>query len=209
MNADGRKPGEPIGSQPRWKILYDGLNNLRDTQLLSYTDMGDLLGLDPEKANDRSAIYQALRKAIEELRRQTRKVVRIERGHGCRLATAEQVLVVARRHQGRAAREVAVAHDKVSAIDTSGLDSTTARLVEATRIGFARQSEMIRQLDVRQDRLDAALEALGVHQQKIDERVDGTQAELRQLKEQIARIEAATQDQQQGFPPKPVFKAGQ
>ncbi|MFY1633658.1 hypothetical protein ACN27F_10295 [Solwaraspora sp. WMMB335] len=173
-----RRPGQPVGTVPRWQILVAAMSRLQPGDILSYDEMGQLLGLDPaDHTGGRQAIHAAARKAAEVLLTQDRKVFAVARGRGYQHARPNQVLDLAHRHQARAVAEVTDAHTKVDTIDLTSVDATTARLVQATATGFAHQAAMMRQFDVRQDRLDTAMAAL----QQIP-RTGDAQTELHQLR---------------------------
>src|SRR4051812_5680207 len=104
--APGRKPGQPVGEQARWRVLYNKLNELEIGGYLSYEDMGLALDLNHLDPRDKSIIYQALRKALDELQDQEHKVFRMLRGHGYQRATATEVLTLAQGHQARAVAEI-------------------------------------------------------------------------------------------------------
>jgi hypothetical protein len=191
------KPGRPAGELPRWRLLYDAMATLKPGDLLRYEEMGELLGLDFLEPKGKQAILGGARKAAEQLRQQEKMVFRIVRGHGYEVAQPAQVIELARRHQARAVAEVEAGHAKIEAIDLAQVDVTTARLIEATAMGFARQAVMMRQLDVRQDRLETAMAAVSVTAQaaftRVEEtstRVEANQAEIQQLQRRLAELEA-------------------
>ncbi|WP_148083819.1 hypothetical protein [Micromonospora sp. Llam0] len=137
------------------------MSRLQPGDILSYDEMGQLLDLDPaDHTGGRQAIHAAARKAAEVLLTQRRTVFTVARGRGYQHARPDQVLDLAHRHQARAVAEVTDAHTKVDTIDLTSVDVTTARLVQATATGLAHQAAMMRQLDVRQNRLDTAMAAL-------------------------------------------------
>jgi hypothetical protein len=186
-----------VGEVPRWRVLYDAMNMLADEATLSYPRMGELLGLDPANRKDMGLIAQAARKAATVLRDRDRRIAKLVRGQGYQLAGTEQVLVLAQRHQSRAVAEVEAGACVVDTIDLSTLDATTARLVQATAIGFARQAAVMRAMDVRQQRLETAMAALetttthtATRVEETSTRVEQTQAELRQLRDRIAELES-------------------
>jgi hypothetical protein len=175
---------------------------LKPGDLIRYEQLGDLLGLDFQEARDKQAIVGAARKAVNELQQHERAVLRIVRGHGYQVAEPGQVIELARRHQARAVAEVEAGRGKVETIDLSRVDVTTARLVEATAMAFGRQAVMMRQLDIRQDRLETAMAAVTVTAQtaitRVEEtatRVDETQAEIGQLRQQITELESRQRGQ--------------
>jgi uncharacterized HAD superfamily protein len=191
--VEPRRPGEVA----RWRILYDAMFKLKPGDLITYADMGDMLGLDIDVTAHKAMLHGALRKAVDELLARHRMVFHLVRGRGYQVARPGQVIEVARQHQARAFVEIESGHTKIEAIDTTQVDNTTARLIEATAIGFARQAVIMRQLDVRQNRLETAMAALAVTANtavsRADEtatRVDATEAELTELRKRIAELEA-------------------
>jgi uncharacterized coiled-coil protein SlyX len=201
----------PIGDLPRWQIVYQAMNQLGGGETLTYTRMGELLNLDPSNRKQMPLIAQAAKKAADVLRDRDRRIATVVRGHGYQLADTEQVLVLAQRHQTRAVAEVEAGATAVDTIDLSSLDATTARLVQATAMGFARQAAFMRTMDIRQQRLEttmAALETTTTHTAnqaaETSIRVDQTQAELAHLRQRLAALESAPA----GPPPVPAPFAG-
>jgi hypothetical protein len=139
-------------------VLFDQLDTLQPGELLRYEDMGNLLGLDFQERQDYLAIMAAARKAVDELRSQGNKVFKVVRGHGLERAAVGQVIALAQRQQARAAAAVETGHQMVSTINLNELDPTMANVVRATVMAFERQAAFMRQLDVRQDRLQAAID---------------------------------------------------
>ncbi|WP_432829342.1 hypothetical protein [Dactylosporangium sp. CA-092794] len=203
-----RRPGQPIGALPRWQQLYQAMAGLAPGALLRYEDMGEVLGLDFQNLRGKQAILAAARKAADQLREHDRKVFIIVRGHGYQLAQPGQVLAAAHRHQARAVGEVQAGHAKVDTIDLGQLDVTTRRLVEATAMGFARQEAIMRQFDVRQQRLETAMAALTATTHTVAEqaaqtsnRVDANEAEIAQLRQRLAELETTRTGRQPPAPP--------
>ncbi|MEV0391981.1 hypothetical protein [Polymorphospora rubra] len=196
------------GAVARWRVIYQALTALQPGCLLSYEDMGGLLGLDVRDVSDKQTILVAARKAADELRTRERKVCTIVYGRGYQHARADQILALAHGHQARAVAEVEVAHSKIETIDLSQVEPTLARLIQATAAGFTRQAGMMRQLDVRQARLETVMAAVqGTAQtaitqaQQTSTRVDATETQLHALEQRIADLET-----QRGHPPPhPVF----
>jgi hypothetical protein len=183
------KPGRPApGEKARWEILFGYLDTIEQGDVALYTRMGELLGLDYNQRPDRLAIAMAARKAIAQQLEQRRRVFNIVRGEGYMCAPPEQVLVAARRHQERAVVHIDSARTKVDAIDTTQLDSTMRRIVEATAMGFARQALIMHQLDVRQGNLETAVREISATQKTTVETVDDHAAQLAELQRQQAEL---------------------
>jgi len=189
-------------------VLFEPMDRLEPGQLLRYEEMGLLLGLDFQNQRHKQLIMAAARKAADELRSQRNKVFRIVRGHGFERAQVGQVIALAHRHQARAAAAVQAGHDTIVTINLDELDSTTATVVRATVMAFERQAAFMRQLDVRQDRLDAAIAAVNTTAQNAVNRAQqaasqatATQATVDQILERITALER----QRAGAPEAPNF----
>lgn len=192
----GRQPGD---APARWHILYQAMAELVAGELLSYERMAKLLGLDPQLVKDRQAISVSARKASDELRKRDRKVALLIRGKGYGIAQPDVIIGVARRHQELAVAQVEAGFAKVDTIDLTQLDVTTARIVEATLMGFARQQAMMRQLDVRQNRLETVMAAVAAtahtaatQSQETSTRVTAHDQQIAGLRAQIERLESAS-----------------
>jgi hypothetical protein len=167
-------------------------------ELIRHEELGQLLGLDFLDPKDKQAILQAARTAVERLRADKKMVFALVRGHGYQVAEPTLVIELARRHQAKAVAEIDAGQAKVDAIDLTGLDTTTARLVKATAAAFARQAVMMQQLDVRQNRLETTMAIVGSTAQAAftraahaSSRVDDAQAEIDELKRRLQNLEAA------------------
>ncbi|MEU6022632.1 hypothetical protein [Micromonospora sp. NPDC047134] len=173
-HSDAGRPGR----RPRWRILYERMATLRDGELLPYEEMANLLDLDLTNTSHYQVTLASARKAADQLRLDGKKVCRLVRGHGYQVADPGQAIELARRHQTRAVAEIHAGHTTIDTIDRGKLDVTTARLVEAMAIGFARQHHMMRQLDVRQSRLETAMDALTATTHGTATRVEQTAARV-------------------------------
>ncbi|MDG4834844.1 hypothetical protein O7627_36870 [Solwaraspora sp. WMMD1047] len=198
-----RHPGQDTPARPRWRVFHDQMADLKPGDLIRYEELGELVGLDFLDPRHKQAILAAARRAAAELLGQ-RKVFSIVRGHGYQLAEPDQVIELARQHQSRAVAEVEAGRGKVETIDLRQLDVTTARLVEATAMAFNRQALLMRHLDVRQDRLEKTMAAIGVTVQAVigqveqtSGRVDTTEAEIAQLRRRLTELESPQRGQPQ------------
>lgn len=206
MTAEGTSTSEPpvprrgrppAGERARWEIVYDAMTKLELGASIGYDELGTLLSLDPQDARDKQKIAAASRKAVDQLRQRAHKVAVMVRGQGFMIAEPEQVLMIANRHQKRAVTEIENGHHKVETIDLDSLDVTTRRLVEATVMGFARQEHMMRQFDVRQQRLEETMaEVAGTAQNAAlsaaatSTRVAATETEIARLQNEIDHLKS-------------------
>ncbi|MGC5032813.1 hypothetical protein [Micromonospora sp. DT229] len=182
--SGAERPGRP----PRWRILYERMATLRDSELLPYEEMANLLDLDLANTSHYQVTLASARKAADQLRVDGKKVCRLVRGHGYQVADPGQAIELARRHQTRAVAEIHAGHTTIETIDRGKLDVTTARLVEAMAIGFARQHHMMRQLDVRQSRLETAMDALTATTHGTATRVEAAENGLTELTHRVNEL---------------------
>lgn len=195
-----RRPGPKPGSRPRGEILFEAMAVLKVGDTLSWEQMGELLGLDPADPKQRPAISVAAKRACALLTERERKIARLVWGQGYQIADSEAVMVLAHRHQSRALAEVAAGRAKVNTINLSELDATTAKIVEATAMGFARQAEFMGRLDVRQQRLERVIGALADRVDDTASRVQETSTKTDDNAEEIARIRERLTQLESGRP---------
>ena len=174
-------PFTPAGDRARWKVIYDQLAKLPTGGIITYAELGALLGLDPDA--DRHKIQMAMRRAAQEhLSTDLRSITSVQ-NTGYQVVETERKLAIARQHQGKAARSVRRGRDHVIHADLAGLDPDTRAVFEAMAWKFTQQDEAIRRLDVRQRRHERQLAAAqSAHQQ--------TQEQLTDLAVRLARLEA-------------------
>ena len=194
----GRRKGEPA----RWTVLCTAMAGFESGDTLPYTEMAVLIGMDYADPRQRQIVRATARRAADELRKREKKFVAMVRGEGYKVPEAQEAVVLARRHQARAVTEVATGLAVAESVDLSQVDATTARLIQATVVGFARQEMVMRSFDVRQDRLETAMQALAVsvsttatRVEQTSVRLDEQDAELAALRKKLLRLETERQDQ--------------
>ncbi len=174
---------QPTGDRARWRVLYDLLLTLEPGELCTYEDMAGALGLDYEA--DRTKLIPPFQRAAKELEANQKRAVRLVRGIGYRVAKPEEHLVLAQAHQKRARIEVERAHSKVTNVDLSQMDPETRKGFELVRLALSMQGEFMRRMDVRQEQLAQAVEAVAT-----DQRI--TRDEVAELRERMRQLEART-----------------
>lgn len=192
-----RRPGPKPGIQSRGEILFEAMAVLKAGDTLSWEQMGELLGLDPAHPKQRPAISVAAKRACVLLTERERKIARLVWGQGYQIADSDSVMVLAHRHQSRALAEVEAGRAKVNTIDLTGLDATSAKIVEATAMGFARQAEYMGRLDVRQQRIERVVGALAERVddtasmvEKASTKTDDNAEEITRIRERLAQLES-------------------
>jgi hypothetical protein len=175
---------EPAGERARWRIIYDLLCDAGTGTLVTYEQIGEALGLDPDK--DRHAIQMAMRRAAAEHEREDRRAVDAVPNEGYRLAEASEHLKLARRHQKKAGKSLARGHSKAVHVDLSGVEPEVRHALEITAQAFALQMDFNRRFAVRQSRLEKAVTEITGTQAEDRKRTD---VEVAELRARIARLE--------------------
>lgn len=172
----------PIGDQSRWRSVYALLQQTETNGTVTYEQLGEALDLDPVK--DRHAIQMAMRRAAKESEEVDKRSVDSVPNVGYRIVTPPENIGLARRQQRRSNRALARGYSKAVNVDLSKLDTETRRVVEVIARGFAVQMDFNRRVDVRQARLEEAL-------QSVSRRVERTEEEHAELRARLERLEAA------------------
>lgn len=193
--SGGRRVGEPVGRQARWKTLYTHLETLALGELFTWEEMGQLLGLD--FIHDRAAMSSPFKRAADELVKEHRRTVVSVRGIGWKVATPKDQLKQAHKHQKRALVEVNRGRQQVEAVDPAKLDPETRKAFEIVGTLFRHQATVMDQLDVRQQRLEKVLSAVQDGQRRTEHAVAVTQDTVQDL---MARLAALEQQQRSPAP---------
>jgi hypothetical protein len=175
-------PFTPIGAQARWKTLHASLAAMSVGDVLTYDEMGELLGLHPVR--DRKAMQMAMRRASLELERVDKHATEPIPNKGYRIVEPEHHLVLAKRHQRRAGRQLSRGSSKVVNVDLSGMDEHTRQAFHVVASAFALQMDMNRRFDAKQRDLEAAVQAITEDRERSDEEV----AALRQRMERLEKL---------------------
>lgn len=173
------------GRGARWRIIYDEvLSGLKAGDLVSYTKVADVLGLDAE--HDKSKIRPALQRArLEFLEADKHALVSVP-GVGYRVAAAGQHLELARRHHDRAGRALEVSHSLVANVNLSEItDPDVRKLTQLTVMGIAAQMDFNRRLGLRNERLEKNLST-------VIAQTAHTASDVEDIKHRLARLEASS-----------------
>lgn len=173
-------PFKPAGDRARWRMVYDVLCAASIGDLITYEQLGEATGLDP--VTERQKIQMAVRRAADEYLDTDKRALDVVIDEGYRVANASGHLVLARRHQSRATKQLQRGHDKASKVDLSGVEPETRHALEVVAQAFALQMDYNRRLDVRQQRLEDALT-------DVTERSERTEAEVAELRARLERLE--------------------
>lgn len=175
----------PVGERARWRVIYDLLRKLEVGETLTYEKMGDALDLHPK--HDRQTISLAMRRASRELEQADNHTTDCIPTVGYRVVEPAEQLGLAHRHQRKANRSLVRGRSKAIYVDLNGLDAETKKAFEVVAAAFAAQIDFNRRFDSRQRNLEKALNAVAV---KTNENKQETDAEVTDLRDRLARLEA-------------------
>ena len=184
-------PFRPLGDKARWRILYGMLTGRQPGAVITYDEMGLVLGLDPE--GDRPAIRSALARAAREYGEQDKRAIEAVPGTGYRVIAPREHLRLARRHQRRAGRSLDRGHSAVTDVDLSGMDEASRRAFELVATAFAYQQDVSRRLQDAQRRQGETIDA-------IVGRADRTDEEVHEIRARLARLERLLPAEDPGSP---------
>lgn len=173
-------PFEPLGEEPRWKVLYQLLKGTPTGAIVTYEAMAGALGLD--SVRHRSAMASAMRRAADEHEEKDKRAVEVVRNEGYRIVDAGGHLRLAHVHGRRAGAQLEMAYSKVTNVDLSGADPEVRKGFEVVARGFMEQMEINRRLSARQRRTEKTLDV-------VMERGERTDEEIAELKRRLAAIE--------------------
>lgn len=176
---------KPAGDKARWQIVYEILRDVPVDSMVTYEQLGDALGLDPDK--DRHAIQMAMRRAAVELETADKRAIDAVPNQGYRVVPAGEHLTLARRHQKKAGKSLARGQSKVVNVDLSAVDDPEIRhALEVTARAFSLQMDFNRRFAVRQSHIEKAVQEITGTQAEDRKR---SEEEVAKLRERIERLE--------------------
>lgn len=171
---------QPKGTKARWRIVYDLLHAMEENEVITYEALGNALNLHP--ATDRPTIATAVHQAARQLEERDKRAIHCLTNVGYRVVTANEHLDLARIHQGKSVNSLERAHSKVVNVDMSRMAEALRRSFDAANRAFTAQLEAVHRLDVRQSRLEEAIEAVTVRQ-------EDQESKYMSIEERLARLE--------------------
>lgn len=174
-------PFEPRGKGgiARWRIVYDLLCAAAVDDIVTYDQMAQALDLDP--IADRHRIQSAMARAATKHEREDKRAVTPMAGMGYRVVAAPEQLAQARHHQRRSTRQLERGQSKVVNVDLSGVNPDVRHAFEVVGQAFAMQLDFNRRFDVRQQRLEQALDATRDQAIRTEQEVEDLRARLERL----------------------------
>lgn len=172
-------PFEPAGETARWRILYELLSGCDVDQVVTYEQMAEALELDATA--DRHMMQVAMRRAAIELEKVDRHAVEAVINVGYRVVEPEEHLRLAKGQQRKSSKALARGHSKVVNVDLSDVDPEVRKAFQVVASAFAMQMEFNRRTDVRQKKLEDALDSVREKSVRTDEEVAELRARLERL----------------------------
>ncbi len=172
-------PFQPSGSVARWVVIYELLTAAKVDDVVTYEQMGVALGLDARR--DRHRIQMAVRKAAEHHEHEDKRAVEAVPNIGYRIVHAPEQIRLAGKYQKKSNRSLVRGHSKAVNVDLSEVDEGTRNAFDVVARAFALQMDYNRRLDVRQQRLEDAMESVEQRQQRSDEEIVELRARLERL----------------------------
>lgn len=186
-------PFQPAGQQARWRTLYALLEDRQAGAIVTYQELAAAIEVEPDTAYGRHAVQMAMRRAAKHLLTEQLRAVESVPNVGYRIAEPGGQIELARGHQGKAVRSLERGHDAVTYLDVSALDPDLRRGVELMARAFLAQREAVRALDVRQRRLEAALESVSTQSAATATQAAATAEQVERLRERLDRLETEHQ----------------
>jgi hypothetical protein len=173
-------PFVPVGDAARWRFIYDELTKLNVDDVLTYEALADTLDLDAK--GDRHKIQMAVRRAAKEYLEVDKRALDAVPNVGYRVVEASEHLMLAQRFQRKSNRALVAGRSRVVNVDMNALEPEARKAFEVVAIAFSQMLDFQRRMDVRQKRLEQAVDTIANQHER-------SQAEIDQLKERLAKLE--------------------
>lgn len=157
-----RQPFQPVGSQPRWRNVYDRARTLEHGAILTYQQLEQITGNDPR--NDRQPVYRA----TIELEETDHKSLVCVPNVGYRVALPSEHRSLTERHRRRSYRQLKTARRKADSADRSKLTDDERRWFDETSIRLSQVETAARNLHRRVRSLERSTEVNQVAQSRIE-----------------------------------------
>lgn len=181
-----RAPFEPIGTRARWRTVYDLLAVMPVNGVITYGELGDALGLHPDR--ERNVIQQAVRRAAKEHEELDKRALDVIPGKGYRVVEPPEHLGLARRYQKRSSRALARGHSKAVNVDLNGVEPQVRQALEMLGHAFVLQIDFNKRFEGKQARLEETVREIADSQAEDRKR---TAEEVAELRARLARLEGS------------------
>ena len=172
-------PFEPAGETARWRVIYDILAVTPVDNVLTYEAMATALDLDP--ASDRHVMQVAMLRSARELAHVDKRAVEAVKNVGYRVVEPEEHLRLAKGQQRKSSLALLRGDDLVKNVDLSECDPEIRHAFQVIRSAFAMQQEFNSRTDIRQKKLEEALDTVREKSTRTEDEVAAILARLEKL----------------------------
>lgn len=144
-------PFEPVGDQPRWKLIYGLISGAPVGTLITYEELGDVTG------SDFTTNRGGLAKAVKVFERTEQRTLICVTNAGYRVAAASEHEGLARGRQRRSRRQIDRAVSLAANVRKDELEPEQAKRLEAMETTLRAHSDMLRRITSRVDRQESGL----------------------------------------------------
>jgi hypothetical protein len=170
---------KPVGERARWLDIYALLQVAKTNDVITFEEMGEALGLDPEQ--DRPSIRVALYRAAREHETVDKRAVMAVPNKGYRVVEPQEHLGLARRHQRRSSRSLVRGHSKAVNVDMSKIEPEARKALEMVGSVIALQMDFNRRAESKLAAHDRVIKTLVEAKERTDSERDEFRARLERL----------------------------
>lgn len=190
-------PFRPAGTRARWRVLYDLVRRVDVGDTLTYVAMAD--ALDMHERRDRDKLQVAFRRAAEELLQEDSRAVEAIANVGYRVVQAREHLRLAEHHKTKAGNELVRGRDTLARVDRTGLNPSAQQMVLYAFSALSALVERVERTDLRQQRLEEAMEETVQRQDRSTEELADLRARMEAMEQRLrAREQGSNGDAQHG-----------
>lgn len=154
------------GHQSQWKTIYDNLSRMEIGDIVTHEELAAMLPGVPE-ASVRPAFYRAV-KEMQVIRSRT---LASKRGVGYRMVDANEHEFLAKDRRKSARRQLRKAQLVAAAADRSRLTPDERKRIDELEHHLAKQADMLKRLDDRQDKAEQRISFTEKDMRKMDDRI--------------------------------------
>jgi len=144
-------PFEPVGAQPRWKLIYELVSGAPVGTLVTYEELSDATN------SDFTANRSGLAKAVKTLERNEQRTLICVTNVGYRIAAASEHEGLARNRQRRSRRQIDRAVSLAANVRKDELEPEQAKRLEAMETTLRSHADMLRRINGRVERQEQGL----------------------------------------------------
>lgn len=168
------KPFEPKGDVAQWRVVYDMLVKLEIGDLLRYEDLLEALDM---KARER--VRGPVRKAAAVWGEEFHRALVPVYGIGYRVAEPTEHELIARKHHRKSRRALGRSRAAIRDVDRSLLTPAERARFDRMEVELSRHSDMIKRIDLKQEKIQKTIEADRAARQATDDKVARLEEALR------------------------------